>query len=80
MKDNKKGRFELCFYEGYRNRETPRSVIIGDREFLIEQIFWRKRVQDEKSGKTVEVFKCKMDGQTVRISVEDSGKFEITFL
>jgi len=79
MKARNKGRFELRFYEGYKNRETPRSIVIGDREFFIEKILWRKRIRDKKTGKTLEVFKCRMDGQKVQISVDDSGKFEIAY-
>jgi len=72
--------FKLRFYEGYKGRETPRSVIIGTKEFLIEEILERKRVRNPETGKTIDVFTCKMDGKKVRITLHELGKFEITFL
>ena len=83
MKSSKKneesGRFELRFHSGYKGRETPRSVIIGSRKFNIDEILWRKRVLDRKSGKRHEVYKCKMEGDTVKIKVFESGEWEISF-
>ncbi|TET21978.1 MAG: hypothetical protein E3J76_05075 [Candidatus Aminicenantes bacterium] len=61
-------------------RETPRSVKIGSTEFMIEEIIWRKRIRDQRTGKMFEVFKCKMEGEIVKITIHESGKFEITYL
>lgn len=72
--------FKLRFYEGYKGRETPRSVIIGTKEFLIEEILERKRVRHPETGKTMDVFTCRMDGKKVRIAFYESGEFEMTFL
>jgi len=60
-KVHKGNRFELRFYEGYKGKETPRSVIIGNREFKIDRILDRKRILDEKTGKISEVFTCEME-------------------
>lgn len=79
-KENEKTRFEMRFYEGYKKEETPRSIIIGDRELKIESILWRKRARDQKSGKAFEVFKCKIGDDLVRITVDEAGKKEISFL
>jgi len=79
-KENKEdASFELRFYSGYRGNETPRSVRIGEKEFQIEEIIWRKRGYDQKKGKMFEVFKCRMEGETVRITVYEGGKWEISF-
>ena len=71
--------FELKFYSGYKGEEIPKSVVIGNREFIIEEIISRKRVLDQKSGRRFEVYKCKMEGEMVEIRVFESGKWEISF-
>jgi hypothetical protein len=79
-KDLKGNRFSLRFYEGYKGKETPRSVIIGNRELKIERVLDRKRVHDERTGEYSDVFTCEMEGKRVRLIVHDSGQFEISFL
>lgn len=74
------GRFELHFYEGYKGREIPRAVVIGEREFKIEEILERKRALDHLTGETSEIFTCRMEGQPVKITLYSSGTFEITYL
>jgi len=71
--------FEVKYYSGYKGEERPRSVVIGKREFKIEKIIWRKRILDKKSGKRYEVFKVKMDGETVEIKKYKSGEWAIFF-
>ena len=77
---HKGNRFELRFYEGYKGKETPRSVIIGNREFKIDRVLDRKRIRDEKTGKKSEVFTCEMEEQKVRLIIHDSGKFELIYI
>lgn len=77
--NNEKSEFKLLFYSGYKKRERPRAVVIGNREFKIEEIVWRKRIFDNKTGKTSEVFKCKMEGEIVKITVYESGEWSISF-
>jgi hypothetical protein len=79
-KPKKNSTFELRFYEGYKGRETPRSVVLGNKELIIEKILERKRIHDQKTGKTIEVFICEMLGQKVRIVLQESGLFEIDYL
>lgn len=76
----KNGHFELRFYDGYKGEEKPRSVVIGNREFEIEKILERKRELEERTGKTRDVYICEMEGNKVRITVLESGNFEIVFL
>ena len=78
-KVHKGNRFELRFYEGYKGKETPRSVIIGNREFKIDRVLDRKRIRGKKTGKKSEVFTCEIEGQKVLLIVHDSGKFEIAY-
>ena len=84
MPENKKNdipsdRFELTFYAGYKGKETPRSVIIGRREFKIDSILERKRVLDERTKKTCEVFTCTIEGQRACLVIHESGEFEIVY-
>jgi hypothetical protein len=78
-KEKEKGKFELRFYAGYKGEEIPKAVVIGSREFVIEEVATRERVLDKKSGKTFEVFKCRMEGKPVVIKVHESGEWEISF-
>jgi hypothetical protein len=77
---HKGNRFELQFYEGYKGRETPAAVLIGNRKFIIDRILERKRVLDKGSGKKSDVFTCLMEGQRVKIVVQESGEFELIYL
>ena len=79
-KGPKDNQFELRFYEGYKGKEMPRSVIIDNREFKIDKVLDRTRVCEERTGKISDVFTCEMGGQKVRITVRESGKFEIAYL
>jgi len=72
--------FEVRFYAGYKGKETPRSVFIGDREFRIDKILGRKRVQDVESGEVREEFTCQMEGTPARLTFHASGEWELTFL
>ncbi len=78
-KNKESGMFELKFYSGYKGKEIPKSVVIGNREFIIEEIISRKRVLDQKSRRRLEVYRCKMEGEIVKITVFESGKWEISF-
>jgi len=78
-KNEEGGKFELQFYSGYKGDETPRAVIIGNRKFNIEEIISRKRVLDKKTGKKLEIYKCKMEGEIVKIKISESGEWEIAF-
>jgi hypothetical protein len=72
--------FELRFHDGYRGQETPRSVIIGKREFKIRRVLERSRICDRMTGKISEIYTCEMEGQKVRITVLKPDRFEIEYL
>jgi len=78
-KNEEGGKFEIQFYSGYKGDETPKAVIIGNRKFNIEEIISRKRVLDKKTGKKLEIYKCKMEGEIVKIKISESGEWEIAF-
>jgi hypothetical protein len=78
-KEKENAKFELRFYSGYKAEEIPRAVVIGSREFVIDKVESRERVLDKKSGKTLEVFKCRMEGKPVVIKIHESGEWEIIF-
>jgi hypothetical protein len=78
-KDDEGVRFELRFYSGYKGKEIPRAVVIGTREFKIEEIVSRKRVLDQTTGKKLEIFQCRMEGKRVKIIHFESGEWEISF-
>ena len=80
LKDKEDGaKFELRFYSGYKGKEIPRAIVIGSREFVIEEVVSQKRVLDQKTGKRFEVFDCRMEGQRVKIKHFESGEWEIFF-
>jgi hypothetical protein len=70
---------KVLFYEGYKGRESPRAVLIGNKELKIDKIIWRKRVKDQKSGKILEIHMCRIDDQYAKISIHESGRAEVTF-
>ncbi len=79
VKDKRSEKLEIDFYCGYKGEETPRSIRINDRELKIEEILWRERLLDQKSGKVYEVFECKIEGEIVKIRRAESGEWEISF-
>jgi hypothetical protein len=66
---------KVVSYSGYKNAETPRSVWVDDREYQVREILWRKRVRDLESGKTLEAFRVKIDGEIVTIERSETGEW-----
>ena len=62
------------FYSGYKSHETPRSIIIGEKEYPIKKITEQKRITDFKSGERYNLFVCETENKTYSIKVFDSGK------
>jgi len=71
MKETKS---KVSFYSGYKGQETPRTVIIDDREYKIEKVFWRKRIRDTETGEISNKFKCLADGKNIIITLYASGE------
>lgn len=78
--EHQKPHFTLKFYEGYKGQETPRTVVIGEREFRVESIERRRRVQDARTGETYEEFECRLEGDPVILRVFKDGRWSVTFL
>jgi hypothetical protein len=70
---------EVIFYEGYKGRESPRAVLIGNKEFKIDKIIWQKRTKDLRSGEILEVFNCRIEERHVKITIYESGRTEVAF-
>jgi hypothetical protein len=73
-------KFKVKFYSGHKGDETPRSVVMGEREFWIEKIIERKRILEKESGRRYEIFVCQMEGEIVQIERYESGEWGISFL
>ena len=65
---------KVQFYEGYKEKEIPRSVTIGGREIKILRILQRKRVIDDKTGEKKEIFTCETEEGQIRITISQSGE------
>ncbi|MFQ6068988.1 MAG: hypothetical protein ACE5LC_00525 [Candidatus Aminicenantales bacterium] len=72
--------FKVKFYSGYRKEETPRSIVVGEKEFRIKEVLERKRVRDVKTDKECEVFICLLEKDKVKIEKLSSGEWSLTFL
>ncbi len=75
----KKEEDSVLYYSGYKGEETPRAVILGGREYPINEVLWRKRISDRNTGRELEIFGCKVAGRTIEIRRDDSGRSEILF-
>ncbi len=69
----------LC-YSGYKGEETPRAIMIGEKEITIEKILSRKRTSDAETGRIREVFTAKTGRGTVRMERDETGEWTIVFL
>lgn len=68
---------KVIFYSGYKGEETPRAVLAGGGEYPVEEVLWRKRIVDRTTGKTVEIFACRVAGQKIEIRRDETGRTEI---
>ena len=59
------------FYSGYKSGETPRFAIIEGRRIAVREVVRRIRTLDPRSGKTRDVFSCRLaDGRVIDIVEE----------
>jgi hypothetical protein len=66
------------FYAGYKGEETPRSILVGGQEYLVEKILLRRRGLEKVSGKGYELFVCRVAGKTVKIRKLETGECELS--
>lgn len=77
----KRDSIDVLFYEGYKGRETPRALLVGNKEMRIKEVISRSRQEDIRSGKRFEVFTCLFeDGFKAKLLIYDSDHIEIVFL
>jgi len=67
------------FYSGYKGEEIPRSVLIDDTEYAIDEILNRGRVFDAETGKTREFFLCRTRIGMVKIQKSEFEEWIISF-
>jgi hypothetical protein len=67
----------VVFYSGYKGRETPRAILVGAKEYPVEKILWRRRVQDKDSSERHELFRCRVAGKEVTLRIGPSGECRI---
>lgn len=68
---------KVIFYSGYKNSETPRSVIIQGKKMPILEILSRER-QDHPLTNTIhEVFVCRTQDHILKITRYPNGRAEV---
>ncbi|HUU37646.1 MAG TPA: hypothetical protein VMW46_05515 [Candidatus Desulfaltia sp.] len=68
---------KVQFYSGYKGQETPRAIVVGEREYPVEKVLWRRRVQDKDSGECYELFRCRVAGKDITLKISPSGECRI---
>lgn len=71
---------KVSFYSGYKGQETPRAVIIDNREYKIKKVIWRKRIHDTETGEISNKFRCLADNKNIIITLCASGETTVLFL
>ncbi|MDH7512793.1 MAG: hypothetical protein QHH14_07600 [Clostridiales bacterium] len=70
-------KIKVLFYSGYKGEETPRAVLVGNREYPVDEIFWRSKILDHASGRELETFACRVAGKTIIIKQDESGEWVV---
>ncbi len=69
---------EVEAYSGYREGETPRAVVREGRRHRVIEIQERKRFRDFQSGRTMDVFICRLDdGRDIVLEHPEPGRWFI---
>lgn len=68
----------VTFYSGYKNSETPRSVVIHGQPHQITEIQSRQRLMDPNTHEVMEVFVCKTQYHSLKITKHANGKVEVS--
>lgn len=67
---------EVECYSGYRAEETPRAVTLGATRLEVAGVLSRKRLRDNATGRTVEIFQCRLaDGRRVSLERSEDGSW-----
>lgn len=66
------------WYAGYCGREKPRAVWVAGKRIEVEEIICQKRIREARSGRTREVFLCRLAGgsqvRIVKLAESEGGK------
>ena len=57
--------YTIRTYAGYKGDETPRSLVLGDREWIIDRVLSRRRVIDRKTGRKWNEYACRVGEQAI---------------
>ncbi|MFZ2054199.1 MAG: hypothetical protein WAU81_08370 [Candidatus Aminicenantales bacterium] len=68
---------KVVFYSGYKGQETPRAIVVGEREYPVEKVLWRRRGQDKDSPERYELFRCRVAGKDITLKISPSGECRI---
>jgi hypothetical protein len=79
MKD-RSGTIRVRFYSGYKGEETPRSVLIQDKEFPIERILERQKILDPKTREVRNEYTIELKGKKFILKIFISGECELVDL
>ncbi|HVP90284.1 MAG TPA: hypothetical protein VMS75_03600 [Terriglobales bacterium] len=65
-------------YAGYRGEETPRAITLCGIRLPVSAILSRKRFLDSGTGRTVEIFECRlMAGWTISLERSDDASWRV---
>lgn len=65
-------------YAGYRGEETPRAVTLCGVRFPVSGILSRKRFLDAGTGRTVEMFECRLEaGWTISLERSEDNSWRV---
>lgn len=68
---------EVKSYSGYKGEERPRSLIIDEKEHLIEGILRREVVEDYWTKERKTVFWCFFGKRMFKVTLHSSGRWEV---
>jgi len=78
MPDSGRGRdWEVRYYSGYKEGETPRALLAAGREFPVERVLSRQRGLDAETGRSFDLFRIQVAGRTVAVRRTEAGRSEI---
>lgn len=66
----------IIFYEGYKQREIPRLLILDSNEYTIH-IKSRERRLDQAAGFTFDFFICQAGPYSLNVIVYANGEYKI---
>lgn len=72
------GNFEVRFYSGYKEKETPQYIIVKSRTYPIDEVLERERIYDIQSKRMCEVFVCRINEDLIKIEKLETGECNLS--